>query len=47
MREIAEGFIDREILKEEDQSMEERLEQEANAAFESLEAGRPPFGEQV
>jgi DNA-directed RNA polymerase subunit omega len=47
LREIAEGFIDREILKEEDQSMEERLEQEANAAFESLEAGRPPFGEQV
>ncbi len=47
LREIAEGFVDREILQEEDQSMEELLEQEASAAFENLEAGRPPLGEQV
>jgi DNA-directed RNA polymerase subunit omega len=45
LREIAEGHVNREILKESEQSMEELLEKEASAAFENLDAGRMGLGE--
>lgn len=46
LREVAEGHIGRDILKESDHSMQEILEEEARASFESLTPGAiPPLAE--
>jgi DNA-directed RNA polymerase subunit omega len=36
LREVAEGHVGREILKESDQTMQDMLEEEARASFENL-----------
>lgn len=46
LREVAAGHVDREILKETDQSIQEMLEEEARASFENLAPGAiPPLGD--
>jgi DNA-directed RNA polymerase subunit omega len=46
LREVAAGHVDREILKETDQSIQEMLEEEARASFENLTPGAiPPLGD--
>jgi DNA-directed RNA polymerase subunit omega len=45
LREVAAGHVNREILKESDQSMQDMLEEEARASFENLSPGAmPPLG---
>jgi DNA-directed RNA polymerase subunit omega len=42
LREVAAGLVDREILKESDQSMQDMLEEEARASFDNLAPSATP-----